>query len=273
MYTIGADSIPGFSETGFFFQRTSGRLLSGKLHTHTFYEFIFVAAGSCVHEVNDKVETLHVGDFVFLTPQAFHRFISQTENTDVIALSVVPKEIGKLFSFYEISDFSTIHSVLNLPIEKQQTLLSLCENVVFMESEEYIKKARLILNQMFLFCIEPNPKATKLPSSFAAILEKMQALSNAAEGISAFLRLSGYSHSQLCRLTKKYLDATPSECINRIRMNHAYTLIVYSDMDYETICNTVGFESFSYFSKLVKAYYGCSASRLRNGSKDIRKTV
>lgn len=273
MYTISADTIPGFSETGFYFQRTSGRLLSDKLHTHTFYEFVFVVSGSCVHEVNGEAEDLYAGDFAYLIPQSSHRFVSQKENTDVIALSVIPQEISKFFSLYEISDLPLRHFVLNLSIDRQQTLLSLCENIVLTEDDEYIKKARMVLNQMLLFCIDPISREASIPSDFAAVLKKMQDISNCAEGIDAFLRLSGYSHSQLCRLTKKYLGSTPGECINQIRMNHAYTLIVYSDMDYETICNTVGFESFSYFSKLVKANYGCSASKLRNSSKEIRKTV
>ena len=273
MYIMEAEKIPGFFETGYYFQRTNGRQLSGLLHTHTFYEFFYIAAGSCIHEINGEKAELHAGDFVFITPQLSHRFLSQTENTDVIVLSVIRDELEKLFSFYEICDFPTLHSVLKLPIEKRKILLSLCENIVFAEIKEYIKDLRMIATQMFLFCTEKVSRNTEMPPYFAEILDKMQDISYFAEGIPAFIRLSGYSHSQLCRLTQKHLGITPTEWINQIRMSHAYKLIVYSDIDYETICVTVGFKSFSYFSKLVKEYFGCSASKLRKNFKGIQKTV
>ena len=272
MYVIEAKK-EGFFEMGYYFQRTNGRRLSERLHAHDFYEFIYIVSGSCLHEIDGDTTNLHAGDFVFLTPQSSHRFLSQTENTDVLVLSVVPGEMKKFFEIYEICDFSQSNSVLKLSIEQRKTLLSLSENIIFAETKEYIKTLRMILNQMFLFCIESTSQKANMPPYFDEILVKMQDISNFSEGVGAFLRLSGYSHSQLCRLTKKYLGITPTEYINQIRMSHAYQLIIYSDLDYETICNTVGFESFSYFSKLVKESFGCSASRLRNEFKYIRKTV
>lgn len=273
MYIMESEKIPGFFKTGYYFQRTNGRQLSGLLHMHTFYEFIYIVSGSCLHEINGDTVTLYAGDFVFLTPRSSHRFLSQTENTDVIVLSVIQSELKKIFTIYGIDDFSTPHSVLKLSIEKRKVLLALCENIVFAENKEYIKNLRMISNQMFLFCIETVSSKAEVPSSFSAILDKMQDISYCSEGVGAFLRLSGYSHSQLCRLTQQYLDITPTEYINQIRMSHAYKLIIYSDIDYETICSTIGFKSFSYFSRLVKEYFGCSASKLRKNFKEIKKTV
>ena len=273
MHIIEAEKIHGLFETGYYFQRTNGSQLSNTLHTHTFYEFLYIISGSCLHEINGDNTQLYAGDFVFLTPQASHRFLSQAENTDLLVLSVIPGEINKLFSIYEIPDFPVSHSILKLPIEKRKTLLSLSENIVFTETKEYIKNMRMILNQMFLFCMESTSQNEDIPQYFAEILEKMQDISFFSEGISAFLRISGYSHSQLCRLTKQYLGITPTKYINQIRISHAYKLITNTDMDYETICTTIGFESFSYFSKLVKEYFGCSSSKLRNTFKGIQKTV
>lgn len=273
MYILDAEKIQGFSKNGFFFQRTNGRKLSDELHAHLFYEIFFVIAGSCVHEMNNETQKLSAGTLAFISPQISHRFLSQTENTDLLVISVVKNELKKLFSFYEISAFSAPYFVFNLPIEKKQILTSLSENVTFAESTEYVKYQRMVLNQIFLFCLDAFNGKENIPPEFAEVLDKMHNISCAAEGISVMLKTSGYSHSQLCRLTKKYFGITPTEYINRIRMSHAYKFIVYSGYDYETICSMVGFESFSYFSKLIKAYFGCSPSKLRNTFKDLRKTV
>ena len=273
MYIMDSEKIQGFSKNGYYFQRTDGRKLSSQLHAHTFYEILFIVSGSCIHEINGEQQNLHIGNLVFISPQSSHRFLSQTENTDLIVLSVVTNELNKFFSLYEIPDFSVPYFVLNLPIEKREILVSMSENVAISETAGHIKHLRMILNQIFLFCLESFHSKENMPPEFAALLDKMQSLSCAAEGIKMLLKLSGYSHSQLCRLTKKYLDITPTEYINRVRMSHAYKLIVYDSYDYETICNMVGFESFSYFSKLIKEHFGCSPSKLRNEFKHIRKTV
>ena len=62
MDTLEVASIQGFAECGFYFQRTAGRPLSARLHCHTFYEFLYVAAGSCTHEANGAQQALTCGN-------------------------------------------------------------------------------------------------------------------------------------------------------------------------------------------------------------------
>lgn len=273
MYCMDSNNIYGFAENGYYFQRTGGRHLSSRLHSHNFYEFLYIVSGECIHERDGIEEKLFEGNLIFLTPGVSHRFISQSENNDVIALSVISEEMNDFFDRYKLDDFCEKSFVINLSIEKYRVLLERCERLTYKNNEEYILQLRMILNQIFLFGTEPEYEKQAIPTEFTKVMEKMKTLEKAAEGISAFLRLSGYSHSQLCRLTKKYIGMTPTEYINRIRMSYAYDMIVYSEENYETICETVGFESFSYFCRLLKEHFGCSAAKLRKGTEIMRRTL
>lgn len=274
MDILKSDIVGIFSESGYYYQRTGGRKLANYLHSHTFYEFIYIISGACVHELDYREETLIPGDLVFIKPGQTHRFISQSDKTDVVALSVITNEVDEFFELYKSYNFSDLPGAIKLAPEKIRILNNMCENVIFTETEKYKMYLKMILNQIFLFCIQAVYfENTNIPAKFAEILDKMQNADLSDFGIDTFLKVSGYSHSQLCRLTKRYLGITPIEFINRIRMNHAYKLIVNTNLDYETICNTVGFESLSYFSKLVKKNFGCSAVKLRNASNTIDKTV
>lgn len=151
MYIMDIDKIHGFRETGYYFQKTNGRPLSNLLHSHTFYEFLYIASGSCTHYADGTQQKLHAGNLIVLTPHSQHRFLSQSENADVIALSVVCEEVDNFFSLYGINDFSASSFVLELSIEQQQTLLSMYENVIYSEVEEYITRLRMVLNRCFCF--------------------------------------------------------------------------------------------------------------------------
>lgn len=273
MYCINENNIPGFAVNKYYLQKTNGRLLSNQLHTHTFYEFFYIVSGVCIHERNGTQERLSSGDLAFLSPQISHRFLSQSADTDLIAISVVTDEIDIFLKAYGLNTFSVSAPAFNLAIENRSQLLQLYENVVAADTKEYTMRVRMLLNQIFLYYLESTLKKAYMPPNFAALIEKMHHPDLACEGVTAMLRLSGYSHSQLCRLTKKYLGMSPTEYINQIRMKHAYELIVHSDTAFEGICETVGFESFSYFCKLVKKNFGCSAAKLRKGTRTISKTL
>lgn len=273
MLIIRPETIHGFNENGYYFQHTKGRKLSNVLHSHSFYEFLYVVTGSFLQEINGKQSTAVSGNLIFLSVGASHRIISQQENTDVIALSVLNTEMDKFFSLYGNSIFPEPFHIYRLSSEMRKFFLKLCEEIPFTQAEEYTLHTRAILNQLFIFCLEKNSYKSLIPANFSNALDQMHNPTFLCEGIPAFLRLSGYSHSQLCRLTKQYLNMTPSEYVNQIRMNYAYELIVFGDAPYEEICHSLGFESFSYFSKLIKATFGCTASALRKESNDIIKTI
>lgn len=94
---------------GYYMQRTYGRTLSDILHSHTFYELLYVVDGSCVHECNGQNEVLTPNTFVFIIPDISHRFISQTDNCDIIAVSVACTEMEKfMFIFNGNSNFTTL---------------------------------------------------------------------------------------------------------------------------------------------------------------------
>ena len=112
-----------------------------------------------------------------------------------------------------------------------------------------------------------------VPASFAALLAEMNQPVNAAGGVGVFLRLSNFSHAQLCRLTRKYLGMTPRDYVNTVRMKYAWELVVSSEESYEAICEAVGFSSFSYFCRLFVKTYGITPARARKSRSPGARTI
>lgn len=73
--------IPGFDETGYYFQLTLGRTLMAEEHRHDFYEFAYLVSGSCIHTVNGIGHPAKAGSLFLLRPADIHAFSGQTPET------------------------------------------------------------------------------------------------------------------------------------------------------------------------------------------------
>ena len=75
-------------------------------------------------------------------------------------------------------------------------------------------------------------------------------------GAAGFVDVAGRGHEHVCRETRRHLGLTPSELVNRIRMEHAAMHLGGSGLSVEEIALDCGIENLSHFYKLFKAHYG-----------------
>ena len=70
--------------------------------------------------------------------------------------------------------------------------------------------------------------------------------------------ITGYSAAHISRTFKATLGETPSQYINRLRIERAATRLAASNEDISHICFELGFTSLSYFYRLFTRYIGTS---------------
>ena len=276
------DSLFGFAESGYYFQLTLGRRLLDTIHSHDFYEIIYVLSGSCLHIVNSVGRLMEVGDLVLLRPSDRHSFDWQSDDTNVAAISIRRDELERFCAAYGLNcdhrlDFDQpTGDALFIRIGQldRTRIASQCDELFALPPEARTPLCRVLLGEIFACLVKDQSDNEKsIPPVFAKVLTEMNRLPNAAEGVSAFLRLSNFSHAQLCRLTKRYLNMTPGEYVNSIRMRYAWELVVAGELDYETICETVGFCSFSHFCHLFREVYGITPARARKSRYTDNRTI
>ena len=266
-----------FNADGYFFQQTLGRPLMGTPHSHDFYEVICVLSGSCVHSVNGAETRCAEGDLFFLRPSDLHALGGQTEGTNVAALSVVPSEVEKFLCAYGLSDDFALTDApprARLRSGERTAFAALCDRLFALPAAERTPLCRVLLGEVLAAIIKGRDQSeSAMPPSFAALLAEMNRPANAAGGVSVFLRLSNFSHAQLCRLTRKYLGMTPRDYVNTVRMKYAWELVVSSEESYEAICESVGFSSFSHFCRLFVKTYGVTPAKARKSRSLGARTI
>ena len=245
----------------YYLQITAGRTLSPVVHSHDFYEFIFVLSGECCHVFNHASQTCSCGTFFVLIPGDVHSFRSQKENTNDLALSVKAEEMKGFLTVFSLHD-ADLCRLFRLSPDLRNTLETLANQSLFDPCNTSAYKS--IMGIAFTQIMQAQARFTRdMPADFEEVIGKINRIENAAEGVAAFARLAGYSHTQLWRLTKKYLGVSPAEYICNIRIRYAYDMIAYGDSPFQEIANEVGFSSFSHFIQLIRKYFGMSPSQIR----------
>ena len=245
---------------GYYAQLVPDRRLSNVEHQHDFYEITCVLSASCVQIINGNRIECNTKSIKVISPYDRHCYESQEEGLALLSISVKPEEMELFMRAYGIYDFSFDESY-SLSAKDMQRLNNLCTQSLVSTNHLIFKN---ILGIIFNSIAEYKVAVVqKIPNAFVKVLEEMNTMGNIKEGIPAFLRVSGYSHSQLCRLMRKWLNTTPKEYINKARLEYAYTMIVSSDQRFDDIAYAVGFSSVSHFNDLIKRNYGFTPAELR----------
>ena len=275
--------IEGFSDSCYCFQLTLGRKLLEWAHSHEFYEICCVMSGSCVQRINGIERVLTEGSAVLLRPRDVHCFVGQSDGANLMSLSVTCGEMLRFLALYRLDSEPAFlpdappdgfSPDFEIPPDERVRIHRLCEATLTAEDHAAYDYMRVILGAMMSGFVENRYRSDgTMPADFVHTLAEMNKLENAAGGVPAFLRISNFSHSQLCRLTKRYLGMSPCEYVTRLRLKHAYFMIAYSDADYETISETVGFRSFSHFCSLIKKQYHETPAKIRRAAKELGRII
>lgn len=269
---IVASEFPAM-HNGFYYQVTWRQALQTWPHSHDFYEIIFVLEGECNQRINGSIHRLTPSTLCILRPGDVHSFSEQTPDTNLIALSVSTEIFDKFFDAYGEESVRHIKEcdsppVLRLSSTQRQNLLEGLDLTPAIEARQSFSMIRLLAGKAIQHVLlrELESQTNNLPVQFVEAIKLMRERENAAEGLSALLRISNYSHSQLCRLMQRYAGITPHQFILQQRMNNAYELLISTSHDIDSISEMVGYSSPCHFRKTFQQFFGMSPTQLRKST-------
>lgn len=245
-----------------------------KPHRHNFYLLVLFTNGSGSHEIDFDRYEIKSGSLFVLQPGQIHNW----ELSDDIEGYIVfySQEIYNLhFGSRKIEDYPFYQSVNNNPeivLEKSELdlmlpyfelmikdqdnaaiLLNLLDCVHIEISEKYVAENNHTIHsynhkiQKFEMILEQNFKVEKSPSFYAA---KMN-----------------ITLKHLNRICKDVLDKTVTELITNRIILEAKRLLINPKKSINQIADELGFENYSYFTKLFKKHTSSTPSAFRSTLK------
>lgn len=235
-------------------QLVEHRRLTEIYHSHDFYEWVLIAEGICSQLIDDVSVSLKKMQGVLIPPEAKHKFTSQSSDVRLISLSVEASELCRFFEAFE----------LTLPTEVRTFSVSEDDlHVILRLLSGDVSNRKLLLSHLVVRYGNSTQAKAEIPKRLEAATELMSKAENLKEGINAYIRLSGYSQSQLSRLLKKHYGRGLNDYVKEMRLLSAYKRITLTDEYIEDIAEAVGYESFSHFSKIFKERFGITPPSLR----------
>lgn len=252
------------------------------VHTHNFYELFVIVKGEVLHTVNGRTQLLEEGALVFMRPSDVHYYEpSQGRECHLINLAFREGTVRELFNYLgkgfpseNLLHRSTPPRVM-LSANERDILAAKLEhlNTIPRGHKSRIRSTlRILLFEIFTkyFSAETDEGERNVPEWLDALLYEIQKKENFVRGIGSVYDLSHRTPEHISRVFRRYLNATPTDYINQLRLHYAANLLSNTDESVTSISMEAGFETVSHFYHLFKKQLKMSPAAFR---KKTQKTA
>lgn len=239
-----------------------------KTHGHDFPEFFWVVAGKGSHFINGEDVPLNTGDLIFMRSGDWHGLSTDSEDIFELINIAFPNSVlkGLLERYNDINEIWT--NTLDMPkmyslTELQRQWLEAATSNLLNYRDSRIELDRLLINLVCEIRQTENDIFRTCPEWLAKACRSSQQQRHFTKGSRIIAKLAGRTPEHTARTLMKYSGLTPSEVINRFRMDYAAAQLCTTDKNITEIAGECGFSSLSYFFQRFREHFNISPRQYR----------
>jgi len=268
--TFKIDTYISASEAFHFARKQLAQKFPERAHDHDFYEVFLIESGKSAHWINGVTQTLEPGQLVFVRPNDVHAFCAdRTLGCQIINVMFRLETAEHLRQRYRDTIAGRFFDTKE-PLPELHTLgparfaraVTVAEQLQTAErSLARIEEFLLVLTNRVAHISSGVNAST--PRWFAEACSAALSPDVFRKGAPGLVEAAGRSHEHVCRTCKRVTGFTPSEYINRIRIEHAAQLLRSTEISVEDAVASSGFENVSYFYRLFRDQIGSTPRAYR----------
>jgi AraC family cel operon transcriptional repressor len=233
-----------------------------EMHLHDgFYEIMVILNGSLIHDAEGSSRQMTAGDIVFMPQGTAHALYNASSNLLFLNLAVLPLIITQAMGYLGLRNLPNRIVFSQAPAE---ILNFLNWNYTFFKSS---------VDSILMISAERNALTLLLPHCchtedtsdwFDTLITQMKKRENFQTGVSRMQKLAFCSPSHLSRTCRDRLGITPTQFVEKTRIEYAVQLLRYTNGSIRDIGIECGFANHGYFYKCFKRIMGVSPGQYRN---------
>jgi AraC family transcriptional regulator, dual regulator of chb operon len=237
------------------------------LHTHDFFEVLFVLDGRLWIETNGQEQVLGAGSLLLARPADRHKLGSADATPcHFLNLAFSPELLTQLMQFLNETEHGTsllLHpeppvchpasDVLVLMRQRMDAMFSLRPQ----ERSRMGHLFRLLLTEAFLEGFLRHRDAPDIPEWLNSLLMEMSKPDNLREGLPAMRRFVPYHPDSITRAFRRHLDTTPTHWLQQARLDWLANQLAHSDVPILDLAMSIGYENLSHCYHLFAERFGC----------------
>lgn len=244
------------------------------IHDHDYFEFFLIIEGTIEHFVNNQKNILERGHLVFIRPSDFHSYKRmENQNCHFVNLAILGNTIDDLFHYLgsgidkEQLISSKYPPVILLTNSELQSLISKLEKLntlPVLDKKRLNLELRVLLIYLFTnYFVRRSDQNNHIPEWLSLTITELKKPENFRTGLDSIKKIACKSDEHISRSFKKYLQKTPTQYINELKLNFAANQIRFSNRKIADIAFDAGFENLSYFYRQFMQLFGYTPNEFR----------
>ncbi len=257
-----------------FARKGLARRYPDRAHDHDYFEVFLIESGRTEHWINGETQTLEPGQMAFIRPDDVHAFCADRKlGCQIINVMFRRETAAHLADRYGDTVGGRFFDARGSQPE-MHTLgpVRFSRAVAVAEQLQTSDRSLARIEEFLLFLVNRVAHATSglnasTPRWFAEASSAALSPEVFRQGASGFIRAAGRSHEHVCRTCKAVTGLTPSEYVNRIRIDYAAQLFRSTEESIEDVIENCGFENVSYFYRLFRNQMGTTPRAYRQANQ------
>jgi len=241
------------------------------MHSHEFFELVFIMQGSCLHSGMDTSGILTAGDILLLPPGEAHAYIN-THSTWLYNCMFLPSALA-MYSAEEQSSmlFKSSYRAKTDPAHRQDFVLLLERIIMEQQRQEkgWERMITVLFTELMVYFERSLSVSPHMDSSSAHHRVLMRVMSYIEENyhrelsLDELAREADMSPSHLTRQFKMTTGMAPVEYCRSFRIAKSGELLKSPGATVTEVASAMGFSDISVFSRQFKQVTGMSPTEYR----------
>ncbi len=239
-------------------------------HIHEYAEIIYVKAGEGRHRINGSQSRIASGDLILLRPYLDRHCIPEDGN-DLLLCHVIFQPLCLFFSMrgcFKSNESFWGHRIAPgraIPLSHRQRRWlesTMHELSGVPATARHIERFVLdLLNELGIYDI--GGEENFVPAWLLRACQAVASPEHFPQGARALPGVAHHSREHVARVCRRTLGISPTQIVNRARLNYAAGQLAHTDRNILEICLDCGFDSLCHFYGLFKRQYGLTPRQFR----------